>query len=74
MGERLDDLVQLLGSNRFFYSQRPSAADFAIYGVFSTGFQEDVTPDFAELVSQRPELTDWYKRVEDARRLDGGSR
>jgi glutathione S-transferase len=74
MGERLDDLVQLLGSNPFFYSERPSAADFAIYGVFSTGLKEDVTPDFAELVSQRPALADWYKRVEDTRRLDGGPR
>ena len=27
-----------------------------IYGVFSTGFKEDVTPDFAELVSRRPVL------------------
>jgi glutathione S-transferase len=74
MGERLDDLVQLLGNDPFFYSDRPSAADFAIYGVFSTGFKEDVTPDFAELVSQRPALADWYKRVEDARHLDGGTR
>jgi glutathione S-transferase len=74
MGERLDDLVQLLGSSAFFYSQRPSAADFALYGVFSTGLMEDVTPDFAELVSERPALADWYKRVEDVRRLDGGAR
>lgn len=74
MGERLDDLVQLLGSDSFFYSDRPSAADFAIYGVFSTGFKEDVTPDFAELVSQRPALADWYKRIEDARRVEGGTR
>jgi glutathione S-transferase len=74
MGERLDDLVLLLGNNAFFYSDRPSAADFAIYGVFSTGLMEDVTPDFAELVSQRPSMADWYKRVEDARRLGGGSR
>ena len=74
MGERLDDLVQLLGNNPFFYSDRPSAADFAIYGVFSTGLKEDVTPDFAKLVSQRPALEDWFQRVDDARRLDGVSR
>ena len=74
MGERLDDLVQLLGSDPFFYSDRPSAADFAIYGVFSTGVKEDVTPDFAGLVSERPALADWYKRIEDARRVEGGTR
>jgi len=74
MGERLEDLVQLLGRTAFFYSERPSVADFAPYGVFSTGLMEDVTPDFAELVSERPVLADWYKRVEDTRRLDGGAR
>lgn len=56
-----------------FYSDRPSAADLAIYGVFSAGFEEDVTPEFAELASQRPALADWFKRVEDTRRLDGES-
>jgi len=64
----------LLGKRAFIYSDRPSAAGFAIYGVFSTGLMEDVTPDFAELVSDRPALADWYKRVEDARRLDRGPR
>jgi len=73
VGERLDDLVRLLGQDAFFYSDRPSVADFAIYGVFSAGLAEDVTPDFSEQVSQRSALTDWYQRVEDARRLGGGS-
>jgi glutathione S-transferase len=72
-GERLDDLALLLGKPSCFYSDRPSVADFAIYGVFSTGCAEDVTPDFAEQVSQRPALVDWRKRVEEATRLTGGS-
>jgi len=73
LGERLDDLVVLLGKDAYFYSDRPSVADFAIYGVFSTGHAEDVTPDFVELVSQRPALVDWRKRVEEATRLPSGS-
>jgi glutathione S-transferase len=64
-GERLDDLVMLLGKQAFFYSDRPSVADFAIYGVFSTGCAEEVTPDFAEQVSRRATLVDWRRRVEE---------
>jgi len=67
LGERLDDLVLLLGKQAFFYSDRPSVADFAIYGEFNTGFTE-ATPDFAEQVSQRPALADWHKRVEEVTR------
>jgi glutathione S-transferase len=39
-GERLDDLAMLLGEQAFFYADRPSVADFAIYGVFSIGCAE----------------------------------
>lgn len=73
VGERLDDLVLLLGKQAFFYADRPSVADFAIYGVFETGCN-GATPDFAEQVSQRAALADWHKRVEEATRHDGGSR
>jgi glutathione S-transferase len=74
LGERLDDLTLLLGKQAFFFSDRPSVADFAIYGVFSTGLEEEVTPDFAEQVSQRAALVDWRKRVEETTRLGGESR
>jgi glutathione S-transferase len=63
-GERLDDLATLLGKQAFFFSDRPSVADFAIYGVVSTGCAEKVTPDFPEQVSKRPALADWRTRVE----------
>lgn len=66
-GERLDDLVLLLGKRTFFYADRPSVADFALYGEFSNGCGE-ATPDFAGLVSERPSLADWMKRVEDCTR------
>jgi glutathione S-transferase len=67
IGERLDDLALLLGKQAFFHSDRPSVGDFAVYGEFNTGFTE-ATPDFAELVSQRPTLVDWHKRVEETTR------
>ena len=66
LGNRLDDLVRLLGKQPFFYSDRPSAADFAIYGQFATGCTGGVTPDFSEQVSQRAAPVDWRKRVEEA--------
>ena len=74
LGARFDDLVRLLGKEDFFYSDRPSVADFAIYGVFSTGLGEDVTPDFSEQVSQRSALVDWHERVKEATLHDGESR
>jgi glutathione S-transferase len=63
----LDDLVLLLGRRAFFYADRPSGADFSLYGMFATGCS-DATPDFAALASERPALADWRKRVEDAAR------
>ncbi len=66
-GLRLDDLVSLLGSRPFFFSDRVSGADLAIYGELKGG-QSGPTPDFAALVSDRPRLADHMKRVEDATR------
>ncbi|MGH0028530.1 MAG: glutathione S-transferase family protein [Myxococcota bacterium] len=65
IGNNLDDLVSLLGKRAFFYAERPSAADFALFGELNTGCS-DATPDFARLVSERPALSDWRKRVADA--------
>lgn len=63
--QRFDDLVALLGDSPFFYSEQPSVADFAIYGVFNTGIEGGITPEFAELVSQRTKLSDWRLRVRE---------
>jgi glutathione S-transferase len=35
--DRLGDLVNLLGTRRFFYSERVSMADLAVYGMLSPG-------------------------------------
>jgi glutathione S-transferase len=66
-GERLDDLVLLLAQRSFFYASRPSVADFALCGEFKAGCSGP-TPDFERLVSERPPLADWMKRVEEAAR------
>lgn len=63
LGERLDDLVLMLGAQRFFFGETPCIADFAIYGQFSTGIEEGVTPDFSRQVSQRKTLVEWRERV-----------
>lgn len=65
VASNLDDLVLLLGRRAFFYADRPSAADFAVYGELETGCSE-ATPDFGRLVEERPALADFRKRVEDA--------
>jgi glutathione S-transferase len=44
-GNRLDDLVTLLGDRAFFFSDRFSAADLALYGELRTGASGS-TPDF----------------------------
>jgi glutathione S-transferase len=67
VGERMDDLVLLLAQRSFFYASRPSVADFALFGQFKAGCSGP-TPDFEQLVSERPTLADWMKRVEDAAR------
>ena len=61
----LDDLAVVLGNEPFFYAERPSMADFSIYGMFGNG-DSGATPDFAEAVAGRSTLTDWRKRVDDA--------
>lgn len=63
VSQRLDNLVQVLGASPFFYSDKPSVADFAIYGVCTTGFW-GATPDFAERFSERAALVDWCARMD----------
>ena len=65
-GKRLDELVMLLSDHCFFYcaeSESLSAADLAIYGQLNTA-RSGPTPDADELISHRPALIDWMKRVE----------
>ncbi|MEP3225611.1 MAG: glutathione S-transferase family protein [Parasphingorhabdus sp.] len=61
---RLDNLAELLKEHPFFYSDQPSIADFAIYGISATGFS-GATPEFAEAFSNRAELVSWRSRMDD---------
>jgi glutathione S-transferase len=63
--ERLDDLVVVLGAHPFFYAERPSAADLAVYGQLHCGCSGP-TPDFAARVAARPTLAAFMRRVEAA--------
>jgi glutathione S-transferase len=63
-GLRLDDLVAQLGPRPFFFADRVSAADLAVYGELRTALSGP-TPEFEALVSERPALSDHMKRVED---------
>ena len=62
-GERLDDLVRMLGASEFFYSERASVADLAVYGQLA---RSESNPDLWSEVRKRPELVDYMKRVEQA--------
>jgi glutathione S-transferase len=62
---RLDDLQTILGDRPFFFADQPSAADLAIYGMFSCALSGP-TPEVNRLVGERPGLAQWMKRVEQA--------
>lgn len=64
VGLRLDDLVAQLGRRPFFFSDRVSAADLAVTSELCTALSGP-TPEFEALISERPALADYMKRVED---------
>jgi glutathione S-transferase len=63
LGDRLDDLVNLLGTRSFFYADRPSMADLAVYGMLST-VERGSLPSSTELLHARPGLVAYMRRVE----------
>ncbi len=65
IGDRLDDLVRMLGDRDFFYGDRPSVADLAVYGQLNGG-ASDVTPEIRALIQERPKLVEYMKRVEQS--------
>ena len=65
-GERLDDLAALLGGRPFFYAERPSAADLAIYVQLAT-LRSAPTPELEVGLAERPALSDHAKHVEERR-------
>lgn len=65
LSDRLDDLVNFLAAKPFFYSDRLSMADLAVYGMLNS-MRVDVPPGGAIALSQRPTLVALMARVESA--------
>lgn len=65
LGLRLDDLVNFLGARPFFYAERLSMADLAVYSMLFT-MRNDSIPGASRLVALRPSLVAFMARVEDA--------
>ncbi len=61
---RLDELEVWLGDSPFFFSASPSGADFAIYGQLAT-LASGPTPQATELMSARPWIAAYRRRVEE---------
>jgi glutathione S-transferase len=62
--DRLGDLVNLLGTRRFFYADRVSMADLAVYGMLHT-VRSDSIPGSARLLAMRPTLHEFMRSVEE---------
>lgn len=62
---RCDDLVNMLSGRSFFYGDRPSLADLAIYAMLHSMRQGNL-PNGPVVVAERPSLVEFMKRVEDA--------
>jgi glutathione S-transferase len=65
VGQRLDDLVNFLGRRPFFYSDRVSRADLAVYS-FLHNIPVTAGPAVAAVVESRQALVDLMARVEAA--------
>jgi glutathione S-transferase len=63
LDDRLSDLVNFLGSRRFFYSERVSMADLTVHGMLLT-LRRDAIPGSARLLAARTALGEFMKRVE----------
>ena len=63
IGDRLDDLVNLLGKRPFFYADRPSIADLAVYAMLCF-VERGAMPDSTQRLLSRPGLVAYMRRVE----------
>ena len=63
--DRLGDLVNLLGTRRFFYADQPSIADLGVYGMLFV-LRMDAMLGSARLLASRPALMEFMRRLEEA--------
>jgi len=65
LGRRFDELLVWLGDRPYFFADRPSVADLALFGQLN-GLQSGPTPQAERLVAERPRLADYFLRVDAA--------
>lgn len=65
LATRLDELIVQLADRPFFFAERPSAADLALFGQLHM-LQSGPTPQATELIRARPALRAYYERVDAA--------
>ena len=70
---RLDDLVKFLRGRPFFYADRPSIADLAVYGMLHSMLRGAI-PDAIHMVSERAPLMEFMQRLEKATEAGEASR
>lgn len=63
--DRLSDLVNFLGSRRFFYADAPSMADLAVHAMLAT-IRNQAIEGTGPLLARRPALLAFMDRVEEA--------
>ena len=61
--DRLNDLVNFLGSRHYFYSDRVSMADLTVHAMLVT-LRGDGIPGSAQLLAERRPLVEFMRRVE----------
>lgn len=64
-GEKLDDLVRMLGDRPFLFSDVPSVADLAVFGQLKFASAAE-SPETRAAIQRRPKLLDYMKRIEQA--------
>ncbi len=63
LSDRLGDLANFLGARAFFYAERVSIADLAVYSMLLT-MRRDAIPGSQQLLASHPTLVEFMRRVE----------
>ncbi len=63
LGRDLDDLLLILGDDKFYYGEALSAADLSLRGMIASG-TSGPTPEITRLVEERRGLVAWCERVD----------
>lgn len=63
LSDRLTDLSNFLGARAFFYADRVSIADLAVYSMLLT-MRRDAIPGSQQLLTNQPTLVEFMRRVE----------